>query len=68
LVSDLNVPDEVTSDQDEFHYWVNRGKNSDPETELNGNGWFIKAIFRIFMKGGGTKPIIHPLKSGGENK
>jgi hypothetical protein len=37
-------------------------KKSDPETELNGNGWFIKAVFRIFVKGGGTKPIIHPLQ------
>jgi len=37
----LNTPGKVIFGQDEFHCCFKRaGKNGDPKTELNGNGWF----------------------------
>ena len=71
MVSKLNVTNKVIFLKTNFiALWTRQEKNSDPKTELNGNGWFLKAIFRIFKKGGGTEFIIHPFKKnlGGENK
>jgi phage host-nuclease inhibitor protein Gam len=63
LVSKLNVPDKVFPVKTNFiALWIRQEKNSDPKTELNEKEWFIKAIFRIFGKGGGAEFIIHPFQ------